>query len=136
VDRDGPVLTQDALLAQHPADVEDEILEFDLGPANAIGDRWPIGPVDLIEGLVAGALQRPLDGAKTASETLRNRALGGACSDASDYRPTLLRDSLSGPLAMSPALNQPFSASVLTRRLWHSGDPHGVALGRLIVSRP
>ena len=61
-DRDRAVVAQDALLAEHPPDVEDEIFKLDGRSLDPSRTRRPVTPLDLFEHPVTGAFQPELDG--------------------------------------------------------------------------
>lgn len=122
-------LAEDALVAERPADVEDQVLEVAVRSPDPEGDRWPIGPRDVVERVISGPAQPQLDGRQPDPELPGNSPLRGARADRLDDRAPF-RD---GPFAATPLATSPPSSassiSVLTGRLWHLSDREGVASG-------
>lgn len=74
-DGHGAVLAEDALFAEHPAQVDDPVFDIGAGPLNAPGDRRLGAPVDLLEGAVSRAIQPQLDRGQADPELARDRPL-------------------------------------------------------------
>ncbi len=117
-DRRWAVFAEDALLTERPADVEDPVLQIARRSPNVTGDRWPIAPVDLVEGTIECPLQPELDGRERDAELGRDGALRSSRANGRHHCPTLPRRPVIGrPLRMSPTSAQLFLVSVLTGRL-------------------
>jgi hypothetical protein len=131
-DRDGTVLTEHALLTQRAAEIEDRLFEPERDAARPTGGSRPIRPVDLVERVVSGALECPLDGPEPDLERPRCRPERRSAPDGRDDRssagrvPTRLFLSRSRPpQTVSGERTDPHGEDV--------ADPDVLALARLVA---